>query len=183
MRTADVIAALARGRPLDRGSAPWTLRFLDIAARQFGDDWREVVIDGEAALEIVLPRHAGEPCQGDRLALVGSEGASVRWAAQSLRAIQADYERENRSCWKRIIEAAERPFSTVILTPGPLDTRDHRTLPSRPGALYHLDGLHRLIGWAWSGRLTPGTPIAALIAGPCPYPYQGPSRYPDDAVH
>ena len=31
--------------------------------------------------------------------------------------------------------------------------------------LYHLDGLHRLIGWSLAGRLTPALRVRAYVAG------------------
>ena len=164
MTTADVIAALGRARPLDSGSAPWTLRFLDIADRQFGGTWRRLDLRGDQALAIMLPPHAGEPCCGDRLALLDSAGARLGDAARRLRAVEDAYSRENRSCWSRIRGAISTPFSEVILTPAPLDSDDHRGLPVVPDTLYHLDGLHRLLGWALAGRLTPDAAIPAMVA-------------------
>lgn len=164
MTTADVIAALARARPLDRGSAPWTLRFLDAADRQFGGRWRELELTGVQALDIRLPPHAGEPCRGDRVELVPAAGARVDDAARRLRDMEERYSRLNQSCWGRISEAASAPFSTVILTPAPIDTDDHRALAVIPGALYHLDGFHRLLGWAMAGRLTSTARIQAIVA-------------------
>jgi hypothetical protein len=165
MTTADVIAALASARPLDEGSAPWTRRFLETAERQFGRRWHRVELTGEDALAIVLPPHAGEPCRGDRLQLVDAGGASVRAAAARLRKLREDYARANSTCWSRISGAASAPFSELILTPAPLDSDDHRALPIIPGALYHLDGFHRLLGWAIADRLTPETRLAAIVAG------------------
>ena len=40
----DILAALARGRDLKTGSAPWTLKFIERASTQFRE-WREVEID------------------------------------------------------------------------------------------------------------------------------------------
>ena len=165
MTTADVIDALGRARPLDQGSAPWTLRFVAAADRQFGGRWRAVELTGEDALAIVLPPHAGEPCQGDRMALVGVGGARVADTARRLRGIQEEYARANASCYGRIAEAASAPFSQLILTPAPLESDDYRGLVARPGALYHLDGFHRLLGWAIAERLTAEARIAAVIAG------------------
>jgi hypothetical protein len=171
MTTTDVIAALGRARPLDRGSAPWTLRFLEAADRQFGGRWRSVELTGDEALEIRLPPHAGEPCRGDLLPLLpGSGGCTVADAARQLRGMQERYARENRSCWSRITEAASAPFSELILTTAPIDSDDHRALIVIPGALYHLDGFHRLLGWAIAERLTPAARIRAIVAGDRPQP-------------
>jgi hypothetical protein len=165
MTTAEVLEALAAERPLDRESGPWTVRFIQTAQRQFGDRWRTITLDGAAALDIILPPHKGEPCRGDRLTLVKSGGARVREAAATLAVTRADYAVANASCWNRINAASMTPFSTLILTTAPLDSDDHRGLESRPGALYHLDGFHRLVGWALAGRLIRDVELRAIVAG------------------
>jgi hypothetical protein len=162
---ADIVAALAAERSLTGGSAPWTLRFIDIADRQFGGRWREVTIGGADALGVILPPHAGEPCRGDRLPLIDAAGATVRDAASRLAIIRDAYASANQSCWGRISEAAAAPFSSLVLTAAPLDADDYRTLAPGSGRLYHLDGFHRLVGWAWAGRLVASVRIRAFLAG------------------
>src|SRR5512140_832952 len=112
----DVVATLGRERSLTEGSAPWTLRFIELADRQFGGRWQHVTISGTDALAIVLPPHAGEPCRGDRLSLIEPGGATVQDAARRLARIRGDYESANHSCWSRIAQAAVAPFSTLVLT-------------------------------------------------------------------
>lgn len=166
MTRADVIAAIGVGRSLTGGSGPWTLRFVDTADRQFGGVWHRRELSGPEALEILLPPHAGEPCKGDRLTLIDPAGATVRDAAQRLSQFREQYETANPSCWSRIEEAALSPFSGVVLTAAPLDADDYRGMAPISGRLYHLDGFHRLVGWAWAGRLSGTTArIPALIAG------------------
>ena len=166
MNRSDVIAALGAGRPLSDGSAPWTLRFIDIADQQFGGIWSSRILSGTEALEILVPPHAGEPCKGDRLTLVEPAGATVREAARRLAQVRDDYKDANRSCWGRIERAAIEPFSGIILTTAPLAADDYRGMAPLPGRLYHLDGFHRLVGWAWAGRLAADTArVPALIAG------------------
>jgi hypothetical protein len=161
----DVVAALGRERPLSGGSAPWTIRFIDLADRQFGGRWHRVTLSGTEAGAIILPPHAGEPCKGDRLPLVEPGGATVLEAGRRLAGIRADYEFLNQSCWGRIAGASREPFSTLLLTVSPLEAEDYRTLAPGAGRLFHLDGFHRLVGWAWAGRLTAEARIAALVAG------------------
>lgn len=166
MTGADVIASLAAARSLSSGSAPWTMRFIETAERQFGGAWHARTLTGEEALEILLPPHAGEPCKGDRLTLVEPGGATVREAARRLARIRDAYQQSNRTCWSRIEEAAVAPFSGIILTTAPLDADDYVGMTPIDGRLYHLDGFHRLVGWAWAGRLqAPKTRIPALVAG------------------
>lgn len=160
---ADVIAALARERDLTSGSASWTLKFIECASAQFRE-WREVELDAAAALDIILPPHNGEPCKGDRLELVPSGGATVAEATRALRAIQLEYEQNNPTCWGRIAQAFDQPFSTLILTTAPLDADEYRTLTPVAGRLYHLDGFHRLIGWSLANRLTTGARVRAFVA-------------------
>jgi hypothetical protein len=160
----DVAAALAAARPLASGSGPWTMRFLEIAGRQFPGAWNEVELSGHEALGIILPPHAGEPCRGDRLPLVPPGGATVAETADVLRRLREDYESRNPSCWSRIAEAAARPFSTLILTAEPLEADDYHSVILQPGRLYHLDGFHRLVGWAWAGRLTRDASVRAFLA-------------------
>jgi len=162
----DVVDALGAERSLTDGSAPWTLRFLELADRQFGGCWRQVTISGDEALGVVLPPHAGEPCRGDRQPLVGPGGATVERAARRLGEIHSAYASNNRSCWSRIAEASAASFSTLILTTAPLDADDYRSIAPTAGRLFHLDGFHRLVGWAWAGRLTPAVRVRAWVAGP-----------------
>ncbi len=159
----DIIAALARERDLKTGSAPWTLKFIERASAQFRE-WREIEIDAADALAIILPPHNGEPCKGDRLELVPSGGATVAEATNTLRAIRADYEQNNPTCWGRIAEASAQPFSTLILTRAPLDADEYKSITPEAGQFYHLDGFHRLIGWSLAKRLTTGTHLRAFIA-------------------
>jgi hypothetical protein len=161
----DVLAVLAAGRDLHSGSAPWTLKFIDLADAESGGAWHQRELDATELLRIVLPPHAGEPCKGDRLTLVEHGGETVARVAARLQSMAAGYARDNPSCWGRINTAAAAPFSAIILTMRPLDTDEHRHLPIREGALYHLDGFHRLLGWAMAGRLTDGARVHAYIAG------------------
>ena len=168
MTKADVIRLLGEGRSLTSGSAPWTLRFIDQADAQFGGRWAWHTLSGAEALDIILPPHAGEPCKGDTLPLVASGGATVRQAAATLAAVHANYARLNASCWSRISESAQAPFTPVILTTAPLESDDYVTLVQAPGRLYHLDGFHRLVGWAWAGKLDAHGSIQAMVAGAFP---------------
>lgn len=127
--------------------------------------WRSVTLTGAALTSVMLPPHAGEPCRGDRRGLVPPGGLTVADAALALAAVREEYERDNPECWQRIARAAASPFSTVVLTTAPLDAADYLTLDTRHGTLYHLDGFHRLVGWAWSGRLAPAVRIQAVVAG------------------
>jgi hypothetical protein len=162
---ADLKARLLAERGHGRDSWPWTLRFLDRADEQFGGCWTVTTLSAIDAAGVLLPAHAGEPCRGDRMALVPAGGATVAQIADRLRDIQDVYARDNAECWRRILRASHQPFSTVVLSAAPLATREHAGLAPRAGALFHIDGFHRLVGWAFAGRLIGQATIPAVMAG------------------
>jgi hypothetical protein len=162
----DVERAVLAERRDPGGSWPWTRELIAQATTQLGESsWREIEIDGPAALGVLLPSHAGEPCRGDRLLLVPETGATVQDAAATLDRLKDEYARLNPSCWGRLAAASGANFSTLILVTAPLEAEAHRGLVQRPNTLYHLDGFHRLVGWARAGRLRPEVRIRAFVAG------------------
>jgi len=166
MSSDDLERAVLAERRNTSGSWPWTRELIARATTQFGESsWREIEIDGPAALNVVLPTHAGEPCRGDRLLLVPETGATVQDAAATLNQLADEYARLNPSCWSRISAATSEPLSTLVLVTAPVEAEAHRGLVYRPHTLYHLDGFHRLVGWARAGRLGPDTRIRAFVAG------------------
>lgn len=167
---ADLTARLLEERGQRHDSWPWTVKYLELADLQFNGQWTATTLDAAKAKAVIVPAHSGEPCRGDRLELVGGGGTSVEAAARWLRTIQDQYATANPTCWRRIQEAAHGPFSTVVLTTEPLGSVEHATLSPRPDSLYHLDGLHRLLGWELASRLRGAISIPAIVAG----------RRPDD---
>lgn len=160
---AAVSDAVLKSRGGAHGSWPWSRKLLAAADAQFSGAWREVEIDAERALAIRLPPHAGEPCKGDQLTLVPAPGGSVREAAATLAKVAAAYARHNESCMGRLTFAADAPFSHVVLCTAPLDADDYRQVSGAPGDLYCVDGVHRLIAWAWRERLSPGVTLPAFV--------------------
>jgi hypothetical protein len=160
-----VIDDLTAIRDPRAGSMPWTIDYIARADAQFDGVWADVEIDAAEARAIVLPPHAGEPCHGDRLALVPSGGATLDDTGRAFSAMAADYARENPSCWSRIHGASREPFSTIILTTAPLDVEEYASVARAAGTLYRLDGFHRLIGWTWAKRLDGDATLRAVVAG------------------
>ncbi len=146
------------------GSWPWTRKLLAAADAQFESRWRAHVIDGAQALEIRLPPHAGEPCKGDLLTLVGANGATVREAAATLEKVAGAYARHNTSCMSRIEFAADAPLSHVVLCSAPLIWEEYADVTPGDEALYCVDGFHRLVAWAWKGRLAAGVELPIWLA-------------------
>ena len=162
-----VLRALAAGRDLATGSGPWTTRFVNTANAQFSGRWREVELDSATLASLWLPPHAGEPCQGDRRAALAPQGgASVANTVRRLRESSENYAGANPCCWGRIAAAMDAPLSPIIVTTQPLDEDEYRSIDiHHDRRVYHLDGLHRLIGWSLAGRLTPAVRVRAFLAG------------------
>ncbi len=146
------------------GSWPWTRQLLATADAQFQSRWRGDAISGAEALNIRLPPHAGEPCKGDLLTLVGSTGATVREAAATLDKVAGAYARHNTSCMSRIELATAAPLSQVVLCSLPLDADGYRDVTHATDALYCVDGFHRLVAWAWKGRLASDVEVRVWLA-------------------
>ena len=161
---ADVLETFRRERGDAGGSAPWTLRLLEQANAELGPDWRDIELTGLEAGAILLPRHAGEPCHGDRLTLVDDAGLTVAATALRFAGLEHDYRAANRSCWGRIDRARREPLSRIVVATAPLDHAEYRGLP-RGAGLYHLDGLHRLIGWQLTGQLADTAIVRAHMVG------------------
>lgn len=157
--------ACLRSRGGSHGSWPWTRKMLARADEQFGGVWRELTIDGATALDIMLPPHAGEPCKGDLLTLVGDSGGSVRDVSVTLKEFGPAYERNNPSCTERIGFASESPFSHLVLCADPLNWEEFARVARQPRAHYCLDGFHRLVSWAAAGRLTADVQLSVWMAG------------------
>ena len=148
------------------GSWPWTRKLLAAADVQFQSQWRATAITGAEALDIRLPSHAGEPCKGDLLTLVGSNGATVRDAAATLEKVAGAYARHNTSCMSRIEFAAAAPISQIVLCTAPLNWEEYADVAPVDGALYCVDGFHRLVAWAWKSRLSADVEVPIWLAGP-----------------
>jgi hypothetical protein len=145
-------------------SLVWALRNLALADAQFQGCWSRATIDAIDARHIVLPRHAGEPCHGDHLELIPAGGATVEDAVRRLRGL-SEYAAVNVSCWGKIEFFTSQPLSPIVLASAPLDHADYRDLPPWAPA-YHVDGLHRLIGWGLAGRLDEPDRLDVWLAGP-----------------
>ncbi len=157
--------ACLRSRGGSHGSWPWTRKMLAKADEQFRGVWSERSITCDAALDILLPSHAGEPCKGDQLTLVGDHGATVRDAAATLTTLGDAYERNNPSCAERIGFAVDAPFTRIIIATAPLDWEEYARVAPVAGGLYCIDGFHRLVAWAKAGRLTGEVRLDIWLAG------------------
>lgn len=147
------------------GSWPWTRKMLAKADEQFANAWRELTISGDAALDVILPSHSGEPCKGDQLTLVADGGATVRDAGIALARLGEAYARNNASCAERIGFATDAPFTHLVLCTSPLDWEEYASVTPAEGAHYCIDGFHRLVAWSAAGRLNKDATLSVWMAG------------------
>lgn len=163
----EVMQLWTAGRDPASGSGPWTRRMLERADAQCAGKWLACAVRGDALLDVYLPRHAGEPCHGDRRELVPPGGKTVREAARDLGTWDDATRAESRECWRRLSAARDEPLSRIVLSTAPLAGHpDYAGLPPGP-ALYHLDGWHRLVAWALAGRLDGTDWLDAHVADVC----------------
>jgi hypothetical protein len=160
---ADVDAELRASQDVTRGPGRWTVEMIREADRAAGGNWWALRVPGVALLDVGLPRHAGEPCQGDALELIPTGGTTVAGAVRALARQLDAYRAANRSCAGRIDRARGEPFSRILLSRRPLARPEYAGMGPAPA--YHLDGLHRLIGWGAEGRLTAEAWIDVYLAG------------------
>jgi hypothetical protein len=136
------------------GSTDYALRLLESANRQFGE-WFSVVLSREDSLNVMLPHHVHKG-----LNLIPESGLLVSEVLTKVELAPPSHE-----CPQWIEKLSQGPSSTIFLSAAPLshgDNSDYRELVRRSyKGLTHLDGLHRLIAYAKSGR----PEIAAYVAG------------------
>lgn len=159
----DVLRAAEAQHDPAHPSTAWAVKNLALADGQFEGRWARARLAARDARRIVLPRHAGEPCHGDRVELIPQSGATVEEAARRLRA-SPQYAEANHYCWSKIDFFTSQGLSPIVLACAPLDHPDHRGLPANALA-YHVDGLHRLIGWCLAGLLDGPDLLDVWLAG------------------
>jgi hypothetical protein len=140
------------------GSTDYALRLLEAANIQFGE-WYSVVLSLEDSLRVMLPHHVHKGLDLI-LNLIPESGLLVSEVLPKIELAPKSHE-----CPQRIQKLSQDPLSTIFLSATPLsqgDNSDYRELVRRGyKGLTHLDGLHRLIAYAKSGR----SEIVAYVAG------------------
>ncbi|MEI5098113.1 DUF6309 family protein [Streptomyces sp. PmtG] len=133
---------------------------LRLADATFGT-WSTIRLSRADVRSVLLPWHLG--CGGGR-ELVPRTGLTVGQAADLLRAHEAEFTAANPVCTGKIALFRTAAFSSIYLTTRPIPHDHYADLPTDDG-LVHLDGLHRLLAWELSGRLSPRAELPAYIAG------------------
>ncbi|MFE1170303.1 DUF6309 family protein [Nocardiopsis sp. NPDC058789] len=124
--------------------------------------WHRVLLSRDEVLGVVLPWHLSE---GGGRELVPRSGRTVGEAADLVRSGGAEMAEANPVCSRKLDLFREAPLTPVYLSTVPVPHSDYADLRVRTG-LIHLDGLHRTVAWAVSGRLSPDEETEAFVAGP-----------------
>jgi hypothetical protein len=141
---------------------------LALANEKFGGMWGFQTLGREDVLNIFLPHHISE---GGAIGLIPPSGLTLREATDKLRKITIPaYQSANPVCWQKITYWMENYPSPIFLSLGTVAHSDYENFAGHEGHLIHLDGLHRLLGWAIAGKLDPdkyerGEKVTAYVAG------------------
>lgn len=159
----DVRALFLRDHPLERAHEANTNSdaesLLRLADAVFGK-WWEVRLSREEVRAVMLPWHLAD---GGRLELVPRSGLTVKDTADMVRERNAEFEAANPVCMAKLARFRNGAGGSVFLSTRAVPHDDYAELPAG-SALYHLDGLHRLIAWELEGRL-PADGLTAVVAG------------------
>jgi uncharacterized protein DUF6309 len=167
----EVLSAFDKEHPMAQGSNEWARTRLVEANQKFKGEWRKVSLSRRDLNNILLVWHH-DPKEG--LELIPEHGATLAEVAARWKNIRHTYQSTNTECFKKILAFGESPFSTVFLSAAPLkgfNVPEYEKLQYREGCLVHLDGLHRLIGWAiavrfnWFRYFFSKDKVEAFVAG------------------
>jgi len=152
--------------PVGFNGNKWARNILEQADSDFYGLWHYVELEASEIFDIALPYHNGE---GGGDILIDEKGLTVSQAVQKIKNI-FDYGKRNPVCWEKISYWQTREFSPIFLSTAPVNAERQKLLSPSMGSLFHLDGLHRLIGWGMVGRFDPGIygkkgKLAAYLAG------------------
>jgi uncharacterized protein DUF6309 len=140
------------------GTTEYALGLLGAANKQFGS-WFRVILSTEDIQGIMLPPHIDGGFE-----LISVSGSTVSDVVRRVDVLPPAHR-----CRRRIEEMSSGPLSAVFLSAAPvIDSAftDYRDLVDRGfKGLTHLDGLHRLIAWARSGRSDITGYVAGLTSG------------------
>jgi len=154
---------------LDEGTNRYALDSLIAANEEADGYWARRDLEYDEIMGIVLPPHAHRSSSGRRVKpLVHRPGIVLADILQALSDDPKPYRARN-ICAKALRIASE-DLRPIFLCRWPINISDHQGLESFSGEhLYHLDGLHRLIGRGmmdlYSQSYLSEFPVQAFIAG------------------
>lgn len=168
----EVLKAFDQEHSVKEGTNDWARKRLEDANKKFGGEWYRIKLSRREALNILLVWHHDTR---EGLMLISEGGSTVRDVANYWKEIKDDYRKKNKSCYEKIMRFSKDAFSSVFLSVKPITgygVAEYEKLKYRNGTLVHLDGLHRLIGWAIAGRFKwfryyfSKKKVGAFVAGP-----------------
>lgn len=144
----------------------WARQIILQAEKDFPDSWVYCELNKDDVLNIILPTH---PSEDNDIELVDEKGLTVEDVLKKLKTMP-DYAAKNPICWRKINYWRQRMFSPIFLSTSPVSASRQKLIDPTKGKLFHLDGLHRLIGWGLSDRFdglknAEENKITAYIAG------------------
>ena len=165
----DVVHEFTSNLPHDHNQE-FTLAALGTVDRLFRGNWCRIELTPINVKQHILLAHHHHP--PTRISLIPSQGLNVAQATERLRDLREIYRERNSQCYDIIRSYADAPFTPIYLstTPVPAAIKEHQFLNKKEGVLYHIDGLHRLIGWNDKGwfehkKYGKGQPLIAYVAG------------------
>ncbi|WP_250300352.1 DUF6309 family protein [Streptomyces sp. A 4/2] len=160
----EVLTAFHQDHPVARDHGNNTNQdaenVLLLADKMFGT-WSKVRLTRAEFREVILPWHLSE---GGGFELVPRTGRTVGEAADLLSSRAAELAAANPVCTAKIARFRDAPFSSIYLSTRPVTHDHYADLPTGEG-IVHLDGLHRLLAWELSGRLSLPESPTVYIAG------------------
>jgi len=132
----------------------WEISNLTNANKLFGA-WIRATLSPADIREVVMPYHTASAC-GDRRSdyiVIPSEGMRAGDLCDQIQANWAEYENKAPNCFRKVKEIHDKlsvadSHFFFFCGGGPPQPEDdsYRSITSFPNALFHIDGLHRIIG-------------------------------------
>ncbi len=110
-------------------------------------NWYKVRLSRDDVLSILMPGHAHS-----KYILIPKKGALLKSVYK--RAKKLEYKSKNPKCVKTIEHFKHSEFSPIFLSTRFKAMGHYKGHVKIKTALYHVDGLHRLIAWGLDGRYT-----------------------------
>lgn len=124
-------------------SVGYARRILNAANVNAKGKWVRGSLKRSEIENIILTYHQSE---GGNMPLSPRTGIQLKNAIQFIQQ-SIDYKQQSPSCWGKIKPHLNSGFSPIFLARQPVkDWQDHQNLQTE-SSHFHLDGLHRLVGW------------------------------------
>jgi hypothetical protein len=136
----------------------WPFLLVNNANKTLGK-WVLTEIPLELFWEIKLPYHKDKD-----LELVPGGRSTVKKVYKRLKRMELNYSERNKRCYESIKYFSKNKIGTAILSSTSTKGRDNYSLNDVRKHLVHMDGLHRLMGVAYSLERKKYKPIQCIIA-------------------